>query len=206
MKIRLWCAAIVAALALAGCGGGGAGGDGVATLSGKSASNSPTSTTVKKTMAEAARDFAKCMRAHGINMPDPKVSGDGGSVQIQVGTGGGSQPNSQKLNAAQKACQHFMAAAGPNGGKRPDAAAQHKMQQQALAFARCMRAHGVDMPDPVFGADGSVRQAGPKVASKDDKAFRDATKACARPGKGPGFSVSGGGSGNGPSTHSGSDT
>ena len=29
------------------------------------------------------------------------------------------------------------------------------MQEQALAFAQCMREHGIDMPDPQFGNDGN---------------------------------------------------
>ena len=34
---------------------------------------------------------------------------------------------------------------------------QAEMQAQMLEFAECMREHGIDMPDPEFGADGTVR-------------------------------------------------
>ena len=37
------------------------------------------------------------------------------------------------------------------------------MREQMLEFAECMREHGIDMPDPVFGDDGGVDdRAGPR--------------------------------------------
>ena len=33
---------------------------------------------------------------------------------------------------------------------------QAEMQEQLLDFAQCMRDHGIDMADPVFGEDGRV--------------------------------------------------
>ena len=33
---------------------------------------------------------------------------------------------------------------------------QAEMQEEMLEFAECMREHGIDMPDPVFGDDGRV--------------------------------------------------
>jgi hypothetical protein len=41
------------------------------------------------------------------------------------------------------------------------------MQDQALAFAKCMRDNGFDMPDPTFGDNGTVaiQIGGPRDAS-----------------------------------------
>ena len=43
---------------------------------------------------------------------------------------------------------------------------------QALKYAKCMRANGYNMPDPVFGGGAQPAQAGPTGAAKDtyDKA------------------------------------
>lgn len=86
--------------------------------------------------------FAACMRSHGVpKFPDPNASGE-----ISIGPGTGVDPDSPKFRAAQDACQKEL----PKGGQ-PSPAAQAKAQQAALAFSRCMRAHGVhDFPDPQF--------------------------------------------------------
>jgi hypothetical protein len=67
-----------------------------------------------------------------------------------------------------------------------------------------MRDHGIDMPDPTFGDNGSVTMAAPpggptpgdKTVNGPDQAFLDAAKACqpeGGPGAGPIFSVNGSG-------------
>lgn len=61
-------------------------------------------------MKEAALAFAKCMRAHGVDMPDPVFSGDGRVSQQLTGN-----PNEAKFQAAQKACQSKMPGFGKNG-------------------------------------------------------------------------------------------
>ena len=77
---------------------------------------------------------------------------------------------------------------------------QKKMQEQALAFSKCMRDHGIDMPDPTFSADGgglSVSIGGPPDSDPtndgplidfNSKEFQDASEACGGPGGG-GFAV-----------------
>ena len=52
------------------------------------------------------------------------------------------------------------------------------MREQMLEFAECMRDHGIDMPDPVFGDDGRVDDAAPKPGERvgsrrdDDEEFK----------------------------------
>jgi hypothetical protein len=70
------------------------------------------------------------------------------------------------------------------------------MKEQMLAFAQCMRDHGIDMPDPTFDADGRVKiDAGPGGVAelRDADAFNEAADACNQGGDGPMIQVSPGG-------------
>jgi hypothetical protein len=125
--------AVAAALALGACGGSDDDGGGSSSRQDKA--------------FEGALKFAKCMRQHGIDMPDPQRVGSGGIKQTVTG-----RPGSQaKMDAAQKACQKYMKI---GGGKAPSAAEQAKAKDAMLAYAKCMRAQGVNMPDPKFSSDG----------------------------------------------------
>jgi hypothetical protein len=83
------------------------------------------------------------------------------------------------MEAAQKACDRYM---HTGGGSPPDAATRAKMQDAALAYARCMRRHGVDVPDPTFTKNGGVvtrmRDRGKGGVSPDSPAFKKADEAC----------------------------
>jgi hypothetical protein len=98
-------AALVAVLALAlavgACGGGGDNGDGVASLGGGKAT-STTSPGGSSDPRQGALAFARCMRQHGMNIPDPKP--DGG---IQVDGAKGVGPDDPKFQAAEQACQQY---------------------------------------------------------------------------------------------------
>jgi hypothetical protein len=99
--------------------------------------------------------FAGCMRSHGVpGFPDPTpgTNGQGGGFQIRSSPGSGLDPNSAAFKEAQQACHTLL----PNGGvAQPLTAAQ---EQAFLAWAACMRTHGVpDFPDPQFGSGGTVR-------------------------------------------------
>lgn len=62
--------------------------------------------------------------------------------------------------------------------------AEGSAEEQALAFARCMRDNGVDFPDPTVDADGNPSFEGAFGRSQDggfdpgDTSFRDAMTAC----------------------------
>jgi hypothetical protein len=166
----------IAAAALAGtmvaCGG-----------SPKSSASGPSSTNP----TDQAVKFAQCMRQHGVNMPDPKP-GAGGRFGLQVEVKGGA--GKQKLDTASQACRKLL----PNGG-RPNLtpAQQAKFRDAALKFAQCMRAHGVQVPDP--GQGGGIIQ---MRRSQNSAAFKSAMTACQsnlpfKPGAGPG-AVAGGAS------------
>src|SRR5262245_41418285 len=91
MGVRMRLGLAITALALvSACGSGDGGGNRVASLE----SSASTSTQQqagggngepsKEEFADSARKFAKCMREHGVDMPDPKI-GDGGSISIELG-------------------------------------------------------------------------------------------------------------------------
>jgi hypothetical protein len=121
------------------------------------------------------------MRAHGLrDFPDPKVSvsSSGGSQRVAVMIGGGVNKDSPRFRAAAQACRGILPAPGNNSAQ--DAANQRARAQYLLAFARCLRAHGVTgFPDPT--AQGELRLQMVQAAGVDihTPAFLAAGKACA---------------------------
>jgi hypothetical protein len=153
-------------LAVAACSSDGDNSDGVASLSGANKATTTTKPLSKQDTEQGALKFARCMRQHGIDMPDPQISGN----RIAQGLGG-KGPDDPKFKAAQQACNQYM----PNGGQPTKPNAQQ--QQQMLQFARCMRQHGINMPDP--DANGGTDLSATKV-KPDDPKFKAAEQACAQ--------------------------
>jgi hypothetical protein len=128
--------AVGAALALGACGS-----------SDDSGGSGSSATSQQDKAFEGALKYAKCMREHGIDMPDPQRVGSGGIKQTMKG-----KPGSRaKMDAANKDCQKYMQI---GGGRAPSAAEQAKAKDAMLAYAKCMRGQGVDMPDPKFSSSG----------------------------------------------------
>lgn len=118
--------------------------------------------------------FAKCLREHGVNAEAGKGQGGKGfGLSIKAGPGqpgpgrGGPPPAFQ---AAARACQRY----------RPkplfeslSPAEKAKLAQKALEFARCMRSHGVEVPDPGSSGVLELKNIDPRGA-----AFETAQKTC----------------------------
>ena len=153
---------------------------------------------------DAMLAFAQCMREHGVDMPDPQVSGDGQGVIVIAGSAGGDDGTpgtgpvgiDPDFEAAQEACQPLMDAVISDVEIDPEVLAEQR--EQMLDFAQCMREHGVDMPDPVFDDNGGVSievgdpgdASGPKPGDDDWQAANDAcSEILALPG-GPGMPIS----------------
>ena len=149
---------ITAALLLGACGGEQTGGGGEARA------------------RDAALKFARCMREHGIEMPDPKTDEDGG---IQIGGPGVGPGSPEKLERAQEACQEHLKAIRPPKLSEQERA---KLREDSLAHARCMREHGLDFPDPQFSEDGGAMvRIGPGTGlDPRSPKFQRAQKACAK--------------------------
>jgi hypothetical protein len=154
--------ALVAALAvvLAGCG-----------------SNAPPRTTTSaaatQNPAAAAYRYADCMRGHGVtNFPDPQVINKPGQQGIRQAVPAG-VAGTPKFNSAQKACHGLMPALSA-----PSPAQQHAHLEVLLAFARCLRSHGItkfpdpdsqgNLPLPTIQADGvDIHAPGFLTAARD---------------------------------------
>ena len=115
-------------------------------------------------------NFAHCMRAHGVQMPDPfHIAGHAGLSIYDP-------PRTSATHAAWAACGHFM----------QPAFNRKQVSQQALAaprlraltdYARCMRAHDIAMLDPtalgqlnlgnVPGISGHFGRSSPQFRSAD---------------------------------------
>ncbi|MEV6925886.1 hypothetical protein AB0M46_15510 [Dactylosporangium sp. NPDC051485] len=113
--------------------------------------------------AEANRQFAKCMREHGVDVPDP---GPDGNLQFDANAAG----DRNKAVQATSACQQYL----PNGGDLKNLSPEQL--ELARAFAKCMREHGIDMPDP----DPNSGVAGILKGNIDFNSpqFKSATEAC----------------------------
>jgi hypothetical protein len=182
LRLLLLALAALAAVVLAACGGG--------------SSDDPGQSQSAKAQ-KAGIAFARCMRAHGVDIADPK--GPGLSFHV---TG----HNTAQMEAAQKACGHFL----QGTVKPPSAAEQAKVRDNALKFAKCMRAHGVDFPDPRFSGGKIMMEvpgAGGGKPNPNDPTLQAAQRVCQHfmgppppgaPGGPRGGSTAGGGKEGGP--------
>jgi hypothetical protein len=131
------------------------------------------------TQAQGDRDmvnFTRCMRAHGVAMPDPvhEPGHSGLTLQFPSATPG------PGMRAANAACQHFI---GPIiQAKQAGAAAAMSPARLAKLtdYARCMRAHDIPMLDP--DRYGDLNLGRPPGVSSDfgrySSQFRAADTAC----------------------------
>ncbi len=123
---------------------------------------------------EAALDYARCMREHGVDIPDPAPD-ESGRVVLGGPVSRAPVPP-ERFGAADDACRDEL-----EGLRPPDLPPEQErqMREGALAHARCMREHGIDFPDPTFGADGGVTvELGKGAIDPGDERFRAAEEAC----------------------------
>jgi hypothetical protein len=201
-SLRPMLALAVLAMVLAACGGAAATPSGVATLDDPAATAAPNGSSDPGGSAapsasidpEAAMlAFARCMREHGIDMPDPVVGPNGGT-SVTIGGDGGTRPDAAVMQAANEACKALMPKDfGPGGGELTP-----EQKDAMLDFAKCMRDHGVDMADPDFSGNGfsiQIDGSGKSGPSPDDPAFKAADEACRSIMEKamPGFGTPGGG-------------
>ena len=125
-------------------GGGGDEASGVATIDGERAGAGATSGTAVEP-EEAMLAYAKCMRANGVDMPDPRPDG---MIVMQPGS---DQPDQETMEKADLACANEREAL-----QGSVAAGADDFRDQALAMSRCMREQGVDLPDPTPSEGGGM--------------------------------------------------
>jgi hypothetical protein len=146
--------------------------------------------------------FATCMRKAGLDVKEG--TGGGGGSALAIGIPKGIPP--QRLQKIQGDC-----ARKTGGGPHPPSKAeQARFLDAALKFARCMRAHGVNLPDPKASGGGIMVQKGSSSSSSrstgpdpSNPAFQSAQKQCESllpggKGKGPMLATRGAGPGGPP--------
>lgn len=116
-------------------------------------------------ISRTAVGFSQCMRDRGHQVPDPSFNEDGLPVFQEPEDERRAQGYQTDRQQCRQPLNDAMIAAGvPNQKGTPE---------QWLAFARCMREHGVDMPDPApdnrFVIDKNVY---------DSPAWQPASHAC----------------------------
>jgi hypothetical protein len=120
---------------------------------------------------DAALAYTRCMRENGVDIPDPQPGDRGLRLMPEKGT------SPEKMQAADKVCRKHLEAIEP-----PDISPEQekKFQQAALAQSRCMREHGIDMPDPTFDEDGGAQiRIGPGSGiDPESPKFQKAQEAC----------------------------
>lgn len=128
--------------------------------------------------------LSRCMRANGLSgFPDPVAGPGGEGLPLSVNTDGSLTAAGQTfagpaLRSAERVCKEYL----PPGGPPPKPSAEQ--QRQALAFARCMRAHGVpNFPDPTFSGGGPAQRPLAGI-NPDAPAVRTAARVCGAGGRG----------------------
>lgn len=157
--------ALAGCLGLAACGEPGSTDRDVASLdtTDRSSSSTPPGGS-GESVSDADRDdalleYAKCMRDHGVDMPDPKAGSNGAAIEVPMPESGGELPartgtfgpdelsTDPTIKAANTACQPILDGVF---GDAPQLSPEEevKARDYQLAFTKCMRENGVDVPDP----------------------------------------------------------
>jgi hypothetical protein len=138
--IRPAIVAVLLGLAVAACGSGSSGPASV-----PATSATPTVATDTPAVARARIEAAQCFRAHGIDIPDFTPGGGRIRAVLRIIA---SYPT-VKVQSVSGACMASLRQAFPNAfGTDLTPSQLAERRQEALAFAQCMRAHGIAFPDP----------------------------------------------------------
>jgi hypothetical protein len=178
MHIRGYAGAALAALALplalVACGGDGGADAQVASIARTTTEETERASQASEDPEEAMLAFARCMREQGADVPDPQ---DGRFRFRPRGDGTPSEAERRDFQEAEAKCRPLLRNLRPPQLSEEDRAA---LQDALLAFARCMRERGVDMPDPDFSGGGGAFRIGPGGVDPTDPDFREAQRECRR--------------------------
>jgi hypothetical protein len=173
-RVPVLLSGVVGITVLAGCGGSGSNAPAVARVgTGRSSTSASSASAAPGNLAQDTGDnphggpagiFNACLRTHGVpNMPDPSP-GKGSPLPPGV------DPNSPRFQKAVRECVKLVPADAP-----PDMVA-HPVGP-LLAFAKCMRAHGVaGYPDP--DGQGHFHQSALSRVDASASVFQTALKTC----------------------------
>jgi hypothetical protein len=128
---------------------------------------------------QAGLDYARCMREHGIDVPDPQP-GTGGLRSIFENEERRNDPAFQKAESeCDKHVQKLVS--------EIDEDQRRELENTRLEFARCMRAKDFDVPDPrtALPHDGSGQGGALGDLELNDPRVQQAMEACAQQVPGP---------------------
>jgi hypothetical protein len=167
MRTRLgWTVIAVAVLAFAAGACSKPSGEGVATAGGDTGQNQTDPNKPADEPAERVRQFVTCMRAEGIDLPDPEPGDATGKSALRYAY---EDKDKNEIGPAMEKCSKYLPAGGDNVRLTPE------QIERSRLFARCMRENGVpNFPDPDpegnFSTDAGI--------DKTDPAMRDAIDKC----------------------------
>jgi hypothetical protein len=172
--IALLLALATLGVAAAACGGSGSDPE-VAQLPAESEAAPPSTATTpsgSKDPRDILVDFTRCLRDQGVDVPDPDFGATPGEAQERLREAG-VDLDDPRVQAAIRTCQPLLL--GILQTLTPEQV--QAFRDAIVDYARCMREHGVDLPDPDFSKGlqlfgGSVDQS--------DPAFRAANEECAK--------------------------
>ena len=127
-------------------------------------------TTATVDPATAQHKYYQCLQQQGIDIQEPQGNGSGSDLStVAPGT------DQAKLQKATEQCRQFL----PNGGVAPTI--DSKQLADRLRQAKCMREHGINVPDPTPGQQTGPVEAPPGVTPDE---YGKAFKACVQAGAG----------------------
>lgn len=109
---------------------------------------------------QAMLAITQCLRDGGIDVGDPIIDNNGNPqlppFSFQTGGPGNDvdpEAEMKAMEAVMTVCQHHLDGVVFDGTEQGNMA---EVEDTFVAYAECMRNHGIDMPDPDFSAGGIV--------------------------------------------------
>lgn len=169
-RLLLLASICLTAAALAACGGSSNSSTSTTTAAG--GSTGPTAAQI-----QARVNLAKCVRSHGIDVPDSAATGRTVGPRVELAQLINKYGETAVQNAL-NACHADLVAAFPALNLTPAQIAQRR--QQVLRFVECLRSHGVSgLPDPSLnGANAGVIGRALSSIDTNSPVFQAAVKAC----------------------------
>jgi hypothetical protein len=131
---------------LAGCSAGASHGAAVASVPGHAGTAAAAGPLTQEQSDQYMLDFTRCMREHGVQVPDPVHQPGHAGLSLSLPAKG------PATSAAYAACSHFLEPITQE--KAAAAASAAAPELTALTrYARCMRSHDINMLDPTPQGD-----------------------------------------------------
>lgn len=124
-----------------------------------------------------AAAYARCMREHGVDFPDPTFDGNGRPQFESSGVSGAAGATADAVDGAREACESTWPGMEGRYPRSPEEL--RRMRTALLAFASCMRGQGIDFPDPTFDREGRpVLRHAPEAGTDHGATFHRAAESC----------------------------